>query len=371
MSTLAVVLVVTGGTAYAAKTVIDGRSIKPGTVKTKQLGANAVTSAKVKDRSLLARDFARGQLPAGAQGPVGPAGAQGPIGVTGPSGERGAQGATGEVDTSSFYDKAASDARYATPTARTIVVSASGTPLENGAALNDAVQVTRLDAPSNIADAVLIRLGPGEFDLSAIGPVATPGHVTFEGAGRGATVVRGVGTVFSGAPAEIRDLQISTSGSGGANATAVATTAPTALLSRLRITVSAPGARAMGVRMNDNVSMTMRDVEIVASGERAIGIGPPDGAGGGRKLDAHDVRVRVTGTDPGGGSYALRGDYIDATVRESNFGATTPDNVAVRISNSGVMLLGDTVVQGNILVENLALLSCVGVLDQNWGPATC
>ena len=43
-------------------------------VGTAQLRNGAVTGAKVKDRSLLARDFKQGQLPQGPQGPPGPAG---------------------------------------------------------------------------------------------------------------------------------------------------------------------------------------------------------------------------------------------------------------------------------------------------------
>lgn len=43
-------------------------------VGTAHLRDNAVTAAKVKDHSLLARDFKPGQLPHGAQGPPGPAG---------------------------------------------------------------------------------------------------------------------------------------------------------------------------------------------------------------------------------------------------------------------------------------------------------
>jgi hypothetical protein len=45
-----------------------------GSVGTAQLADGAVTAAKVKDRSLLARDFKPGELPRGAQGPPGPAG---------------------------------------------------------------------------------------------------------------------------------------------------------------------------------------------------------------------------------------------------------------------------------------------------------
>src|SRR5437764_4991953 len=42
-----------------------------------RLPRNSVTTVQVKDFSLLSRDFKRGQLPAGKQGPPGPAGAAG------------------------------------------------------------------------------------------------------------------------------------------------------------------------------------------------------------------------------------------------------------------------------------------------------
>jgi hypothetical protein len=63
-------LVVLGGTGYAAA---------------QALPRNSVTSVQVKDRSLLARDFKAGQLPRGPQGPAGPAGPQGPAGPAGGS----------------------------------------------------------------------------------------------------------------------------------------------------------------------------------------------------------------------------------------------------------------------------------------------
>src|SRR5947209_15380806 len=63
-------LLALGGTGYAA--------IK--------LPKNSVTTYQVKDFSLLARDFKRGQIPAGPVGPQGPAGAQGPAGPAGPAG---------------------------------------------------------------------------------------------------------------------------------------------------------------------------------------------------------------------------------------------------------------------------------------------
>ncbi|MEA2223620.1 MAG: hypothetical protein QOH83_1996, partial [Solirubrobacteraceae bacterium] len=72
-ATMALVLAL-GGTSYAA--------IK--------LPANSVTTKTVKDRSLLSKDFKRGQLPAGKKGAAGPAGAPGTPGTPGPAGPAGA-----------------------------------------------------------------------------------------------------------------------------------------------------------------------------------------------------------------------------------------------------------------------------------------
>ena len=56
-----------GGISWAAA------ALPKHSVGKKQLKNNAVVSAKVKDGSLQARDFARGQIPRGPVGPVGPA----------------------------------------------------------------------------------------------------------------------------------------------------------------------------------------------------------------------------------------------------------------------------------------------------------
>ena len=62
-------LLALGGTSLAAVNALPRSS-----VGTAQLKANAVTSAKVKNGSLLAVDFRSGSLPAGPAGPQGPAG---------------------------------------------------------------------------------------------------------------------------------------------------------------------------------------------------------------------------------------------------------------------------------------------------------
>jgi hypothetical protein len=94
---LLALFVALSGTAYAA-------TLPRNSVGTAQLKRNAVTSAKVKPRSLLASDFRRGQLPAGPQGPQGPAGPRGAEGATGargaegPPGPRGPQGPAGATN---------------------------------------------------------------------------------------------------------------------------------------------------------------------------------------------------------------------------------------------------------------------------------
>lgn len=87
LSITALVVAVLGSTPLgeAAREQLVPRA----SVGTAQLRANAVVSSKVRNRSLLAVDFRRGQLPAG---PAGPAGPQGPVG---PAGQAGAPGLSG------------------------------------------------------------------------------------------------------------------------------------------------------------------------------------------------------------------------------------------------------------------------------------
>ena len=103
MSVVAVFIAL-GGSAIAINKIkansVGSKQLKTGAVKNADLADNSVTSPKVENGSLKSEDFGANQLPAGATGPQGPQGPQG------------AQGATGTVDTSNFYDKAASDARF-------------------------------------------------------------------------------------------------------------------------------------------------------------------------------------------------------------------------------------------------------------------
>jgi hypothetical protein len=81
MSSIAVFLLLGGATAFAAghlgKNTVGAKQLKKNAVTTAKIKKNAVTGAKVKNHSLLATDFAAGQIPAGPAGPPGPAGPAG------------------------------------------------------------------------------------------------------------------------------------------------------------------------------------------------------------------------------------------------------------------------------------------------------
>ena len=109
-------MVALGGTSYAA-VALPARSVGP-----TQLKANAVTSVKVKDRTLQLKDFKVGQVPAG------PAGERGPAGANGADGAGGATGAVGptfasqsapfsQVIPSTSFDSVAASTTLSLPTA--------------------------------------------------------------------------------------------------------------------------------------------------------------------------------------------------------------------------------------------------------------
>ena len=75
-----------GGSSYAAV------SLKRNSVKAEHIARNAITTPKVKDGSLLIRDFAAGQIPAGAKGEKGEKGDRGEQGAGGTPGADGAPG---------------------------------------------------------------------------------------------------------------------------------------------------------------------------------------------------------------------------------------------------------------------------------------
>jgi hypothetical protein len=95
-----------GGTAYAA-------SLPRNSVGTAQLKNAAVTSSKVKDRSLRSKDVRAGQLPRGPRGLQGTRGPEGPVGPQGPT------GLTGHDETTNAHRTGGSSVAVAAGTTRT------------------------------------------------------------------------------------------------------------------------------------------------------------------------------------------------------------------------------------------------------------
>jgi hypothetical protein len=94
-------VVALGGTSYAAVSV-SGKDVRNSSLTGADVRNNSLTgtdirnirSGDVRDRSLLARDFKAGQLPAGARGATGATGATGPHGPKGDKGDVGPAGPT-------------------------------------------------------------------------------------------------------------------------------------------------------------------------------------------------------------------------------------------------------------------------------------
>ena len=165
-------LVALAGTSVAAVSIV----LPPNSVGTVQLKTGAVTSAKVRNGSLLRADFARGQVPAGPIGPVGPAGPQGPKGDKGDNGDKGdpatslwaVVGADGtlarsagvtsvsHVGTGSYrvrFNRAIDQCNWqATIGAPAMTASSGMIAVELSSTGNDTVQVTALSTAAVFAD---------------------------------------------------------------------------------------------------------------------------------------------------------------------------------------------------------------------------
>ena len=208
-----------GGGAYAAI------KLPANSVGTRQIRNNAVTSIKVKDASLLSRDFKAGQLPAGAQGPkgdkgdTGQTGPQGDTGQTGPKGDTGGKGDTGatgpsgtagavsatvagQVTTSSTAYTALSggpSVQVTVPPSGNVLVTLTAgiTPTSGNTAFmsfsvdsSSATDATALAADSTFAQAsatYLISATPGSITLTAKYRVSGGASATF--ANRGITAI--------------------------------------------------------------------------------------------------------------------------------------------------------------------------------------
>jgi hypothetical protein len=167
---LLALFVALAGTSYAAL------KLPKNSVGTRQIRNNAVTSAKVKNRALLAKDFKKGQLHAGPRGPRGP------------------KGDTGTVDTTNFYSKHESDSRF--------VAQRRSRPFAWGQVRADASlrpvssRVVSVSHPTTGLYCVLLRGSPDQSELegSAVTLAGTTAQALFP------HVTNGQGADCSGEP---------------------------------------------------------------------------------------------------------------------------------------------------------------------------
>jgi hypothetical protein len=161
-----------GGTSYAAV------RLPSNSVGSLQITKNAISSSKVRDKSLLARDFKPGQLPAGKPGdtgPAGPQGARGPQGAQGPQGAKGPAGAPGlKGDTGSpgpagpvnvLYKRQVGTVTSSDSVAIASIALPAGKWLLSGSVVADDASTTA-DA---LANCFIATVGPG--------PIASPAEV--------------------------------------------------------------------------------------------------------------------------------------------------------------------------------------------------
>jgi hypothetical protein len=174
-----------GGGAYAAGAIDLGYH----TVGYKQLKRNSVTSGKVRDGSLLAIDFRRGQIPRGETGPQGPKGDTGETGATGATGTPGATGATGATGPTAGF--VAYDGTLNGTAATTVISSPVDLPVAGRLSIT-AVTSGQITCTANVRCGALFQVfvdgnplpasGVSSYDVPAsASPAATPFSVTVVG----------------------------------------------------------------------------------------------------------------------------------------------------------------------------------------------
>jgi hypothetical protein len=284
-------IVALGGSSWAApvrqlitgkdvrNSSLTGADVRNSTLTGRDVRNGSLTEDDIRPRSLSGAVF-RGTLgtrgPAGADGEQGPRGLRGIPGATGPQGPAGPQGPTGTVDTSAFYDKAASDGRFQPRYTQTVVVRSDTSAVANGQRLRDAIAA--IPTAAGVADATLVLLEAGRYDIGGDALALKP-FIHLAGAGAGVTEI-------SGQPGEPSDNAV-------------------VLVNTDDVEISAVTIRAAGATMA--AALRLQDAE---------------------RIDIHDVRLLAIGNalgawglDQNGGSARLADAVVEAGEAQDNIGA--------------------------------------------------
>jgi hypothetical protein len=171
------VALATGG-AYAAEKLTSSQ-IARSAIRSKHIKDNQVTTKDVKDASLLASDFAAGQLPSGsaaapgAVGPEGPAGPQGPEGPRGPEGAVGPQGPGGAAGPKGATGPEGPQGPVGPRGPEGPMGPSAGFQSARGAGAGNLELSQSCNTPTTITSLTL--QGPGNYVINATGTLFTPG----------------------------------------------------------------------------------------------------------------------------------------------------------------------------------------------------
>jgi hypothetical protein len=349
---LVVAAAIFGGTVATAGAAskLTGKDIRDGTLQ-------------VNDLSKKARKKLRGAR--GTSGAKGAPGAQGPAGQPGSAGAQGAAGgigATGTVDTSDFFTKAQSDARflgiaaeatsaqtatnatnlagipgsgYVRTAPRNVIVRATGSQAADGQALRDALAGLPV---AGAGSPIVVQLTGGTYDVSAAdADLPVPAFVTLRGAGRRATLLATTKPVTLAQGSALETINVSSFSAGTAGVTVEGTGA---LVNDADITRN-HNISAIGIRVNTGATASIRNVAIADDGFGVIAdvIGLQV-AGGATVLGTTIVATGGVATQRGidvtsGGTLTMQGGTVNV-VNEDAGGTTT----AVQLSGASASLRG-------------------------------
>jgi hypothetical protein len=181
------------GVTYAAVNMpansVGTKQIKNNAVTGQKLANDAVTSNKVRDYSLLAKDFGPGQLrpgPQGPQGQPGPQGRPGPTGATGPQG-------TGPAATKIVFEMSGGTSPYIR-TAGVVGPWVLNVQCDQVEAAGTAMSVTVNWGPDGLLSGTLIGWTSSTATTASATPVdqplsaGTPGFLTSVGLSQGGQI---------------------------------------------------------------------------------------------------------------------------------------------------------------------------------------
>jgi hypothetical protein len=250
---------------------------------------------------------------------------------------------------------------------RTVVVSPTGTPSQNGTALKNALSGITSASETN---PYLLKIEPGVYDLGTAPGLTMKPWVDVEGSGEGITTLTAAGNMgwsdatVQGAPnAELRSLTVKNTG-GADKAFAVHSTANPFRMTRVTAVASGGASYSRAVAI-DAGSVTLNQVTATASGNTSnLGV-----------FNSGTVTMDQVIVNSSGGSnigVALQGNGSGAQIRNSRIVV----GGGITINNFGSARVGASQLEGGSVsnaTANGATIKCVASYNANYDPlsASC